>query len=96
MNENAACSYKKRHKFIRDKRISLFLRQGGKTGRKEEDKAEQLRGKKREKRTQERGKGNGLLVHPTTGELYLEIRKKAEHGRIPTIREDYLVSEIRG
>lgn len=56
MNENAACSYKKRHKFIRDKRISLFLRQGGKTGRKEEDKAEQLRGKneKNEHRKEEK------------------------------------------
>jgi len=61
-NGNTACSYKKRHKFIRDKRISLFLRQSGKTGRKEEDKMEELREKNREKRMQERGKGNGLLV----------------------------------
>lgn len=39
-NGNAACPYKKRHKFIRDKRIPLFLRRRGKTGRKEEDKVE--------------------------------------------------------
>lgn len=48
--ENAAYPYKKRHKFIRDKRIPLFLRLGDK----EEDKTRRNCGEKNPKKTNAR------------------------------------------
>lgn len=52
-------------------------------------------GKKNEKNVHKEKRKRKRSSRPSTRELYLEIRKKAEHGRISAIREDYLVSEMK-
>lgn len=98
MNENATNPYKKRHKFIRDKRIPLFLRLGGK----EEDKAAELRGKKL-KKTKGRKEEKEMFFSSIHDERVISgnLKKGRTRGRpfprrIPRIQEDYLVSEIEG
>lgn len=90
--KNATNPYKKKHKFIRDKRISLFLRLGGK-----EDKAAELWEKKNKKdKRKEREKENDLLVYPRQESYIWKSEKRPDTWKIPRIQEGYLVSEIGG